>query len=53
MREEKVTISILKWLKKNDWKIISYDFPQSGTGLLIHPNSTIGRTSKNKGGIIP
>lgn len=52
MREEKVTISILKWLEKNDWKIISYDFPQSGTGILIHKNS-FSRNHKNKGGIIP
>ena len=52
MREEKVTISILKWLEKNDWKIISYDFPQSGTGILLHKNS-FSRDQKNKGGIIP
>ena len=52
MREEKVTISILKWLEKNDWKIICYDFPQSGTGILLHKNSFSGH-HKNKGGIIP
>ena len=52
MREEKVTISILKWLEKNDWEIISYDFPQSGTGILLHKNSISGH-HKNKGGIIP
>ena len=53
MREERVTINILNWLEKNGWKIISYDFPQSGTGILLHPNSEETRTSKNKGGIIP
>ena len=52
MREEKVTISILKWLEKNGWKIITYDFPQSGTGILLHKNS-ISRNQKNKNGIIP
>lgn len=52
MREEKVTISILKWLEKNDWQIICYDFPQSGTGILLHKNSFSGH-HKNKGGIIP
>jgi hypothetical protein len=52
MREEKVTISILKWLEKNAWEIISYDFPQSGTGILLHKNSLSGY-HKNKGGIIP
>ncbi len=53
MKEEKVTINILKWLESNGWKIICYDFPQSGTGVLLHPNSDENRTSKNKGGIIP
>ena len=38
MREEKVTINIMEWLEKNKWKIICYDFPQSGTGILLHIN---------------
>ena len=53
MKEEKVTINILNWLESNDWKIICYDFPQSGTGVLLHPNSEENRNEKNKGGIIP
>lgn len=53
MKEEKVTINLLNWLEGNGWKIICYDFPQSGTGVLLHPNSDINRTTKNKGGIIP
>lgn len=52
MREERVTINILNWLEENDWKIVCYDFPQSGTGTLLHPNGK-NRTEKNKGGIIP
>ena len=52
MREERVTINILKWLEENGWKIVCYDFPQSGTGILLHPNGA-NRTEKNKGGIIP
>lgn len=52
MREEKVTINILNWLEENGWQIICYDFPQSGTGTLLHPNNE-KRTEKNKGGIIP
>lgn len=52
MTEAKITIHILNWLEANDWSVICYDFPQSGTGILIHPNSTI-RVTKNKGGIIP
>lgn len=53
MKEERVTINILNWLESNCWKVICYDFPQSGTGVLLHPNSDENRTTKNKGGIIP
>lgn len=52
MREERVTINILSWLEENGWQIVCYDFPQSGTGILLHPNGD-NRTEKNKGGIIP
>ena len=47
MREEFVTINIIKWLKNYNWDIVCYDFPQSGTGVMIHPN-TIKKDSKNK-----
>ena len=52
MREENVTKNILQWLQINKWEIICFDFPQSGTGVLLHLND-INRTEKNKGGIIP
>lgn len=52
MKEEKVTKNILDWLELNGWDIICYDFPQSGTGVLLHPNNN-NRTEKNKGGVIP
>ncbi len=52
MKEEKVTKNILDWLEQNGWNIICYDFPQSGTGVLLHLNNN-NRTEKNKGGIIP
>ncbi len=52
MKEEKVTKNILDWLELNGWMIICYDFPQSGTGVLLHLNND-NRTEKNKGGIIP
>ena len=52
MREEKVTKNILDWLEENGWTIICYDFPQSGTGVLLHLNNK-NRIEKNKGGIIP
>lgn len=50
--EEQLTKAILEWLITNNWEIICYDFPQSGTGLSIHPNEEL-RTTKNKGAIIP
>jgi len=52
MREENVTKNILQWLQVNGWRIICFDFPQSGTGVLLHLNNS-NRTEKNKGGIIP
>ena len=45
MTEEQVTKSILKWLIDNDWEIVCFDFPQSGTGHFLLPN---GSTEKNK-----
>lgn len=50
--EEQATKAILDWLESNDWKIICFDFPQSGTGVSIHPNNEL-RTTKNKGAFIP
>lgn len=50
MREEHVTKALLKWLIDNKWEIICFDFPQSGTGRLLHPN---GANEKNKGAINP
>jgi len=50
--EEQATKAILDWLENNDWKIICFDFPQSGTGVSLHPNKNLG-TTKNKGTIIP
>lgn len=52
MTEEQITKAILNWLEQNGWKIICFDFPQSGTGFSLHPNEEI-RTTKNKGAIIP
>ncbi|MDO5639603.1 MAG: hypothetical protein Q4G28_07005 [Neisseria sp.] len=53
MREEKVTRHIIKWLESSGWEIICYDFPQSGTGIMLHPDKGDAAAEKNKGGIIP
>jgi hypothetical protein len=49
MTEENVTISVIERLRENGWKILSFDYPQSGTGKLIKPDSK----EKNLGGFIP
>ncbi|MDR2360710.1 MAG: hypothetical protein LBD85_05470 [Oscillospiraceae bacterium] len=51
MREEQVTKAILKHLTDRKWTIVAFDFPQSGTGKMLHPNKSV--SEKNKGGIIP
>ncbi|MDR0221544.1 MAG: hypothetical protein LBI54_09105 [Lachnospiraceae bacterium] len=51
MTEEQVTKAVLAALIKSDWIIVTYDFPQSGTGKMLHPNKNA--YEKNKGGIIP
>lgn len=44
MTEEKITLKIINWLKNSKWIILSFDFPQSGTGHIFHPEESI----KNK-----
>lgn len=51
MTEEQLTKHILKWLIASKWEIISFDFPQSGTGIMLHSNTESNH--KNKKGIIP
>lgn len=50
LTEERVTKSLIKWLIVNNWTIISFDYPQSGTGRALHPNEEV---SKTEGIIIP
>jgi len=50
MSEEKITLAIIKWLKESGFEVIAFDFPQSGTGVSLHPNSGL---SKNLRTIIP
>lgn len=52
LTEEQITKATLTWLESNDWEIICYDFPQSGSGISLHPNDDF-RSSKNKESIIP
>lgn len=51
MTEEQVTKAILSKLKDAGWHILTFDFPQSGTGKMLHHNHA--NNEKNKGSIIP
>ena len=52
--EEQVTKNILKWLIQNNWEIVTYDFPQSGTGKYLHPNQNIRKKqTKNNKAFVP
>jgi len=54
MNEEFITKSFLKFLIDRDWEILSYDFPQSGTGLSLQPNQIFKQPeTKNEGMITP
>lgn len=44
LTEEQVTKSIIRQLVNDGWTIISFDFPQSGTGRCLHPNNTDSKT---------
>lgn len=51
MNEEQVTKALIGWLSEKGWRIVSYDFPQSGTGLMLHPDAA--DSEKNKDSIVP
>ncbi len=51
MTEEFVTKSILRHLMENGWEIVCFDFPQSGTGRVLHPDGEA--QSKTLGAIVP
>ena len=50
MTEEQVTKAIIRWLVAAGWEILSFDYPQSGTGRALHP---VGSLAKTDGSIIP
>lgn len=52
LREENVTLNVIGWLIENKWEIITFDYPKSGTGIMLHPNVE-NKIEKNKDGVIP
>lgn len=53
LTEEQITKGVIAWLVTNNWQIVCFDFPQSGTGIILHPNSAYRESTKNKDSIIP
>ena len=51
MTEERVTKQIIKWLINNNWEVLAFDFPQSGTGISFKKDDF--DNEKNKESIIP
>jgi hypothetical protein len=51
MTGEQVTKAILKFLTDRGWSIVTFDFPQGGTGKMLRPYGSF--YEKNKGGIVP
>jgi hypothetical protein len=52
VKEEFVTKSIMLFLKEKEYFIIAFDFPQSGTGILLHPDKHIDKNDGIKPDII-
>jgi Holliday junction resolvase len=50
MTEENITREAVRYLQHNGWVILSFDYPQSGTGYVLRPNESC---SRNKATIIP
>ncbi len=46
MKEEEITKFVIKNLKENDWRILSFDFPQSGTGIILKHNGHLNEKNK-------
>lgn len=53
LTEEVITRTILSWLKSSGWTLLSFDYPQSGTGYPLRPSRNTVGTSKNLGTLIP
>lgn len=51
MKEETITTKLVEHLETNGWDVISFDFPQSGTGTLLKKNGVV--KEKNKHSITP
>ena len=48
--EEFVTNNVARWLRLGGWRVVAVDFPQAGTGVMLHPQPS---GSPNQGALIP
>ncbi len=53
MREEVITKFAIQALTSMGWRVLAYDFPQSGSTFRLRATSVIDGGSKNQGNIIP
>ncbi len=51
IKEETITKCILNFLAKKGWRVLSFDFPQSGTGISLKVNNS--HNEKNRGSVTP
>lgn len=47
LTEENITMNILDYLEENGWKILCFDYPQSGTGIYFKDENSTGEKNKN------
>jgi hypothetical protein len=51
--EEFITKAILAHLSRKGWRILAFDYPQSGTGISLQPDDRPDYHSKNLGMVTP
>lgn len=53
LQEEFITKCTLSFLRARRWRVLAFDYPQSGTGVSLQPEDRSDDSSKNLGVIIP
>lgn len=47
LSEENITMEILDYLEDDGWKILCFDYPQSGTGIYFKDRNSASEKNKN------
>lgn len=53
LTEEKVTLAVIEALRQAGWTIVSFDFPQSGTGRAVIADPVSSASAKRRDRIVP